>query len=152
MPDIGEPAPYEDESEAIPDDAVLLRRVAPEFIDMDDLDEEGRPRLSSAAFQDYQESRARELGYPGPAMSVHLASVLDESGKSAESVLVGQRPGFGLVRFTAGDVRAHSMGVQRRPTEDDPAHAVVFATNRPKRSASQQKRVRDAAEWIVIPR
>lgn len=111
MPGHTEAAPYEDEPDDIPDSAVLFRRVAPPLVDWDQPDEEGRPRLHSGAFQDYTDERARELGYPGPSMSVHLASVLAEFGRAPQDLLAEYGPAYGLVRFTAGDLRAHSMGV-----------------------------------------
>ncbi len=143
----GDFEPYEDEPEAIPDDAVLYRRVHPNYVDVD---EDGTLKVQSGAFQDASAEWAHEHGYPGPAMSVHLRSVLKSEGKHPSSVLEGLL-GFGLVRLRAGDLRDHGMGIQRRPTEDDPSHAVVFAIDRSKRSGGQQKRTRDAAEWEITP-
>lgn len=151
MSDAKEPAPYEDEPDAIPDEAVLFRRVAPDFIAWEQVDEHGVPAFRSGAFQDYPEERARELGYPGPAMSVHLADILEQLGKSPEEFLAPHGPEFGLVCFPAGTLRAHDMGVQRRATDDDPSHAVVFATTRGKRNRAQQKRTRESAQWVVPP-
>lgn len=147
MTNDGDLDPYEDEPEAIPDDAVLLRRVPPHYVEVD---ETGEVTVQSGAFQDASADWAHEHGYPGPAMSVHLLSVLMSEGRSPDSVL-GGLPSFGLVRLLAGNLRQHGMGIQQRPTEDDPSHAVVFAVGRPKRSGGQQKRTRDAAEWEIVP-
>ncbi len=143
----GDFEPYEDEPEAIPDDAVLLRRVSPAYIEVSD---DGTLVFRGGAFQDASEEWAWEHGYPAPAMSVHLLSVLESEGKDPSLLLEGF-PRFGLVRLRSGDLREHGMGIQRRPTEDDPSHAVVFAIGRPKRSGGQQKRTRDAAAWEITP-
>lgn len=141
--------PYSDEQDSIDDDAILYRRIHPDHILWDQAGQERAPPISKSAFGDYPEDRALALGCPGPAMSVHLASVLRTQGREPGDLL--QSPSYGLVRLTAGDVRSYEQGVQYWPTDEDESHAVVFSKNGRKRTKSQEKKVRDSAEWVIVP-
>lgn len=127
---------------------MVYRRVHPNWINW----ATDPPEIASGAFQDTTPERAEELGYPGPGMSVHRAAVLAELGMVPRDLLAGHEE-FGLVGIRVGDLRANEMGVDPRPEEADPTHAVVFPVEdgRVKRSRGMQKRTRDAAHWEIIP-
>ena len=91
----------------IGDDAELWRRVPPLHW-VPDATAAGR-RVSSAAFDD-------------PEMSVVIAAECD----GGEATLLRGHDGFGIARFTAGDVRALGWSVVRAPLDELPGHANVL--------------------------
>lgn len=149
MAEVGSVSGYRDEPDRIPDSEVLYRRIHSDYILWDRRVGGEPPPLSKSAFRDLPQERAYELGFPGRALSVHLASVVESQGREPTELLPDSS--YGLVSFTARDVRAHGQGVQYCPTGEDESHAVVFSLDSPNRSQSQEKRVRDAAQWVVVP-
>lgn len=149
MAEVSSVSGYRDEPDRIPDSEVLYRRIHSDYILWDRRVAGELPPLSKSAFRDLPEQRAHELGFPGRALSVHLASVVERGGREPAELLPD--PSYGLVCFTAGDMRAHRQGVQYCPTDEDESHAVVFSLDSPNRSQSQEKRVRDVAEWVIVP-
>ena len=86
----------------IPNEAELLRRIAPwHFVPDDNL---SRLRPSSAAFDDDKD---------GP-MSVTLADELRQEGRSLDSALAGYTD-FALASITAGLARECQQGIVRDP-------------------------------------
>jgi hypothetical protein len=145
-------SPYTDEGNSISVDALLYRRIFQGFIDWDSPDPNGRPRLTSAAFQDYKLEDAQRLGLPAPAMSVGLGPILDARGLSPEKILEPFDDTYGLAVLTAGDVRSLEQGVMAKPTEEEPWHAVVFSMNEPKRSKRIRAVLAEKARWVHVPR
>jgi len=124
---------YKDDP-TIPDKAELLRRIPPWHFIPDE--NQGLVRPSSAAFADDKD---------GP-MSVTLAEELTKEGRSLDSVLVGHGD-FALASITAGLVRECEQGIVRAPTDDEPAHALVFG----KKTKSIQRKLVKGARWIIPP-
>jgi hypothetical protein len=141
----GQPRPYRDDP-SVNDDDLAYRRVVPRWIVWD---EDGF-HFQSGAFQDTGAARAAELGCPGPGMSVHLASVVEQLRLTPHDLL--QTPGEGLVSMRVGDLRSAGMGVDLWPLPSEPAHAVVFNRTGPKRTSGQQKKSSRAATWVIQPR
>lgn len=115
---------------AIGDDDDLWRRIAPDWVVLDENEDQergGRVRPSSAAFRD------RSL------------SVLLAREDTHERALAGwQERGFSLAAITAGLARQHRQSVCREPTKDDPAHAVVEG----KKKGRVDEKLAIAAKWV----
>lgn len=79
-------------------------------------------------------------------MSVLLASIVRETGRSATDVLRAH-DGYSLVEMTAGLAREKNQGVARTPLDDEPAHAEVFG----KKTESVKKAFARSATWVVPP-
>jgi hypothetical protein len=142
-------SPLQDDKQTVPDDAVIFRRVGPDFWDWpDDRDE---PVISKGAFQDYTAEAAADKGYPAPCMSVYLARVVEESGREPKDLLSDFGSEYGLVSLTAGQLREVGQGIQYSREEDEKAHAVVFCVAKAKRSKGERKRLADMARWVVKP-
>jgi hypothetical protein len=152
-------SPYEDNTEAIPDGGIVYRRVTPDNIDWShttdgstrDKGADLPPRLKSGACQDYGEVKAAELGYPGPAMSVASAAKLEESGLGPEQLVAGYGASYGVVAFTAADLRVEQQGIMLWPTEKEPWHSIVFSMVQKKKSGGVQSRLAAVAAWVIVP-
>lgn len=129
------PSNLSEDDPTIANTANLWRRIPPEWIVWDE--NSGRLRPTSKAFQDHPD---------GTPMSVLLADVVTDSGRTAEDVLVGHS-GYSLVCFCAGFARQCGQGVARDPNSDEPAHAVVFG----KKTGSVRSRLAKAASWVIYP-
>jgi hypothetical protein len=112
---------------SVADDAVLWRRLPPWA-----LDRNGEPDSSNFVDKKHGE------------LSVSLAALT-----TLDAALAGHE-GFGVVSFTAADVRG--LGdppgryvVRRAPLEGDEAHTVVC----PRLSRGDAKRLRDRVAWVV---
>ena len=128
------------ESESITDDPSigdeneLWRRIPHWWIVPDE--NRGSFRPASAAFDDDRD---------GP-MSVFLASVMAEIGRTPEHVLIGH-DGYGLCGVAALIVRREGQIIVRHPTEVEPAHAEVVGY----KSGGVRKRISREARWIIQP-
>ena len=121
---------FEDDP-TISGDERLLRRIHPSHVNWDD---SGDPNISSAAFKD-------------PELSVNLSSVMLETGRVPGDAIRGYA-GFGLAAITAADARSQQQAVARDPLPEEPAHGVVYG---PKKRGGVSTKLRDAAQWVVIP-
>lgn len=121
--------PYEDDP-TIVDEAALWRRIPPWHIYFDE--NLGRRRPSSAAFDDD----------PDGPMSVVIAA----ESRGPDSVLAGH-DGYGLASLTAGFARGVGQGVARDPTEEEPAHALVFG----RKTRRVRNKLVSASAWVVLP-
>lgn len=126
--------PYVDDV-AIPDSAVLWRRIPPAWVVPDE--NHGGRRVTSAAFDDSRD---------GSPLSVLLAYVVFETDRGPENVLCGFA-GYGLASITAGDARRCDQGVMATPLPDEPAHASVFG----RKTKAIRKRLADGARWVIAP-
>ena len=79
-------------------------------------------------------------------MSVLLAEDLIASGRSPESLLA-EYQGFGLVSFTAEQVRKHEQGVVHDPVSGEPAHALVTGN----KNKTVKKMLARNSQWVVLP-
>jgi len=151
MPDPTTVESFDDQSDAIPDDVLLYRRIPPVGIDWTKRNMAGEPRLSGGGFQDYSAAKAADYGLPGPAMSVGLQSVLVQYGKEPGVMLDGFPDTYGLAGVRAGEVRALNQGVMANPTEKEPWHAVVYSKDGKRRSPSVQTKIAQVARWVLLP-
>lgn len=116
----------------IADDALLWRRIRPDWIVVDE--NTGRYRPSSQSFHD---SRG---GHP---MSVYLA----ETAQRPEVVLAGHG-GYGLAGFTAGLAGQMAQAVVRDPTPTELSHALVAG----RKAGAVSRRFALESVWVVEPR
>ena len=121
---------YENDA-SIGDAERLFRRLPPTWVLWD---EDGSPRISSAAFKDEE-------------LSINLESVMASAGRSPSDA-VRDYAGYGLAAFTAGEARALNQKVARDPNTEEPAHGVVFG---PKKRGGVAQRLRDASYLVVVP-
>jgi len=118
------------------DGAALWRRIPPwHFVTDQNL---GVVRPSSAAFENDPDDSP---------MSVFLAEIIEEAGRTADDTLVGHA-GFALSAFTAGLARHLKQGVAPDPEPNEPAHAVVFGA-KPKKSVCRV--LAKKSEWVIPP-
>ena len=110
---------------------VLWRRIHPRWVKPDE--KIGGVRLTSEAFQNSSD---------GSPMSVVLAK---EHG-NPEAVLEGHE-GYSLASITACLARENCQGIARDPTQENPAHALVFG----KKTEATSKKLARGAEWVVPP-
>lgn len=87
---------------AVPDDAHLLRRIHPDWVEVV---ERGGRRVTRAAFQDQRAPDGTE------AMSVYVEEHLLQLGLSATSVLDGHQ-GYGLISLPASVVRQLGLRIE----------------------------------------
>lgn len=116
---------------SITDAERLLRRIVRSWVLWD---EDGTPRISSAAFK-------------GDELSVNLESVMAQDGRTPEDAIRGYS-GHGLAAFTAAQARALNQAVARDPLPEEPAHGIVYG---PKKRGGVAQRLRDAARWVQAP-
>lgn len=96
------------------------------------MESDGRVRPTSANFEDHPD---------GSPMSVVIAA------ESTVEIALEGHEGYGLVEFTAGDVRARGQGISR--VEDGvPGHAEVFG---PKPAASVRRPLAKLCQWVREP-
>ena len=147
MTELVDPGEAYDDDLTIPDTEILYRRASPGSFEWhgDEL-----RRVTSFAFQDQSKDKTRAAGYPAVAMSVHLATTLENHRISPATLLEGY-DGYGLVSLTAGLARANNQGVQRDPLSDDPSHALVFALENVKKNSKQKNQLAMGAEIVIEP-
>src|SRR5947207_10930714 len=122
----GGPTAFVDDT-SIPGAALLYRRIPQQWVDWNTVDTEGRPRIKRGAFQDYSPAMAHQQGYPGPCMSVCLASVLEQDGRASSSLLEGWGEAYGIASIEVSVLRDTDQGVMPWATAQEPCHAVVFS-------------------------
>jgi hypothetical protein len=137
--------PYQDDPAGVPPGSMLIRLVSPHFVDWAD----GSPTLTTQAVQFYDQVRAEKAGCPAPALSVIVERLVSD-----RHALVARYAAFGLAALSVDVVRTSECGVQLWPTDDEPAHAVVFRKDGGATlSGSARKTWRDALNdgWIAHP-
>ena len=110
---------------SIPDDLRLLRRVHPQWIC------DFRP--DSSNFKNKKD---------GEGLSV-TAWLSDEDLQAT----IAEEPTFGVVRTTAGELRAIGLKIVRAPLDDNPNHCECFG----KPSKNAPRLVAKAAKWVRPP-
>jgi hypothetical protein len=148
----------EDDPEAVPDTAMLYRRVAWDKIggrSRCPLGEVGR--LNANCFTDWPPDAAAEAGFLRPCMSVGVSTVLERLGYSPEKMLEDY-PDYGLACVTAGVLRSLTkadgitpcpQGIMLAPTEKEPWHGVVFDLTSERRSGAAKSAIVAAAKWVI---
>jgi hypothetical protein len=122
--------------QTIADDDILLRRIHPLQVVMDE--NTGRARPSSGAFKD-------------PSMSVDSEQLLTAASLD-HSFCLRNDPNHSLVSFRAEVARGLGMDVNHTPivsniaVEANPAHVDVVG----KKSPGKANRLRDASTWVVL--
>ncbi|GAB4135358.1 MAG: hypothetical protein Tsb009_01510 [Planctomycetaceae bacterium] len=120
---------------SIPDEAILWRRIPPNWVVFDQKTNQLRP--SSQSFDNHRD---------GSGMSVVLANEVIANGRSEENVLEGHE-GFGLVAINAGLARKLNQKIVRDPLPDEPAHMEICGD----KTKGVKKAFARAAVWIVKP-
>jgi len=143
-------SPYADDL-TYNDDCILFRRIRPDWVRWNQTGPNGQwPRITSQAFQDYNEPMAERMGCPAPAMSVALAHVLEASGHLPEALLVGF-PGYGLASITVKDARDAGQGVTLWATSEEPWHGLVFGLVVQIKSPGTRSILAATAVWLILP-
>jgi hypothetical protein len=132
----------------IPDDAVLYRMLRTGNVKWAG---SAPQRVGTNAFQDQREDTLAALGVPATAVSISLESELVEAELSIEDVVRKWGPEYGAAAIEAGAARAVGQGVTRWPTDDHPAHGMIFVLVGPKKTNSQSKQLAKAARLVVVP-
>lgn len=142
--------PYQDTPDTIPDHARLIQRIHAKCCDWKTIDSDGNPRINTGAVQFSNPTASREAGYPGPSMSViveHLADPIDDLKRRYSK--------DGLAYLNAELVRAQGgLGIQLMPTDQEPAHAVVFRTDGRNRLSKGIRHIfaeHLSQNWIIPP-
>jgi len=144
-------SPYVDDSEGIPDDAILYRRIRlPDWVDWSVRNDANQPRIKGWAFQDWTPKMAEKQGLPGPAMSVGLKSILNAHGHDASRMIEG-RTGYAVAGLTAAAARQVEQGMTGRPTDQEPWHALVFCLHRKAKNGAMEEALAEAAFWVIAP-
>lgn len=134
----------------------LLRQVNPKrqasAVDWSTLDGNGHPRIRGGAFQRASMKAAARYGYPERTLSLFVeAAVVQEYG-SVEGWAATQRPGWGVARITAAQVRtAGEYLLERDDLDGLIGHTVAWAGGSGARADSAQKTLADQATWVVPP-
>jgi hypothetical protein len=112
----------------IPDEERLFRRInLTHIVEKDD----GRSRVSSAAFRDLE-------------LSVNLEGVMQAAGREPRDSLRAY-PNDLLMSITAGVCRRNGQIVGPDPTPEEPAHGYAFG----RKSRSIKRSLSEASGWIV---
>lgn len=124
---------------AILDDAILWRRINPEWWVLDVAT--GQYRLSSAAFQNLRDENKKDTN----AMSVGVAAEI----QGGTATFLQGHDGYGIAAFTAGHTRHECKQiVSRAPEAGQPWHAHVIG----KKTGSVQKCLRSGSKVVVEPK
>jgi hypothetical protein len=142
---------FVDDANVVGDEERVLRVVNPIWVDWNSQNEQGRPRLTSQAFQDFPEERCIELGVPARSLSVGLEPVLAAHGYSYAKMLDPWGESYGLVAITGGSVRGCKQGIRPWATEREPWHGLIFTLLGNKRAVGKQKCLGREAEWLIVP-
>lgn len=141
---------------AIAGEVRMLRQINPKrtaaSVDWSELDEAGRPRLRAGAFQRASPSFAQRYGYPVRTLSLYVEdAVLGQYG-TVEAWAAEVRRGWGVVRVTAGLLRAEGdFLIQRDDLNGWVGHSVAWAGGSSNRADAAQKPLADRAVWLVPP-
>lgn len=113
------------DADDIPDNACLLRRVPPQWVNG------ARPDTSNFC--------NKEVGF---GLSVTLWA-----GDSDLEDVLRDHEYCGLVTIVAADARALGLIISRAPLDGNPNHCELFPTA----TKGRQNLLRNAAEWVVYP-
>jgi hypothetical protein len=123
------------DDKTIVDDAILWRNIPPWHVILDKNAQTLRP--SKAAFDDHPN---------GSPMSVTLAELVLESGRGPQDVINGLE-GFKLSSFPVSLARSLGQGMERKPLEQEPAHAEVFGP----KPESVRRKLAKGSQWVIGP-
>jgi hypothetical protein len=108
------------------------------------------PRITSQAFQDYNEEMAKRSGCPAPGLSVCIASLLEEQANPPE-FLLEQFKGYGLASILGKQVRSLDQGIVHWPTDNEPWHAMIFSMVARIKSQGMRSGLAERAAWVIRP-
>lgn len=134
----------------------LLRQVNPKrsapCVDWTQVDSAGFPRLRAGAFQRASTQMAEQFGYPERTLSVYIEDVvIEEFGSVADWAAVA-RPGWGVVRISAGTLRQEGgFLLERDDLNGWMGHTVAWAGNSSAKADSAQQPLATSAEWLIAP-
>ena len=143
--------PYVSQNDLSPD-LIIYRVVHPKFVDWTKLDDIGLPLMTSQVFQENRPERARELGYPEPAVSIAFAHVLERDAQHIDVLLEDFDDSWGIAQLTVGSVRevVPEVGV-RHDAIHRPWHGILFSVTR-SQLKGEKGALRDRARLIRAPR
>jgi hypothetical protein len=131
---VPEPEPRElRDDPTLAGDVSMLRQINPKraatCVDWSQLDDDGVPRLRGGAFQRASLGFAQQYGYPVRTLSLYVeAAVIDEYGTVAAWAEAVGRPGWGVVRLSAGVLRSEGdFLIERDDLNGWIGHAVAWA-------------------------
>lgn len=129
----------------------LLRRISPAWVDFEDPDGAGKPRIRGPAFQRHTIKVAQQYGYSDRCMSLGLEEGVLQAGGLDK--MLANWSGYGLARVTAADLRETSFGLQRAPEPDlgEPWHVVAFALGSSNAAKKAQGVLAARAELLIPP-
>lgn len=134
----------------------LLRQVNPKrqasAVDWSTLDDDGHPRIRGGAFQRASMTAAARYGYPERTLSLFLEDAVVLEYGSVEAWGATVRPGWGVVRVRAGQIRtAGEYLLERDDLDGLIGHTVAWAGGSGPKADSAQKALADHAIWVVPP-
>jgi hypothetical protein len=129
-----------EDDRSISDETDLFRRIHPQ-LDIQWDANESCWAVKSRAFQNTGGSTCGK-------MSVALADTAAADGRDPDDVLRrAGTPDWFLVALTAGDARAECQGVERAPTDQEPAHGNVVG----RKTKGRKRALARAARWVIEP-
>lgn len=126
---------YQDDK-VIQDGAVLWRRIPPDQWKYDE--NLGRTRPTTGSFSDSSD---------GTPLSVDLADVVHQLGKTHLTHTLAAYPDHLLATFTAGTARKYAQGIHPQEHDGNLAHAFVFG----RKTDSVKKSLARDSTWIIAP-
>ena len=115
---------------------------------------DGRPeRIRSNAFHDVTSpEQLAKKDYPAPAASVIVESFLDRHGMTLEDVLRQEWDStYGVASVPVDAVCDAAQGIHLDPTENNPAHALLFTLQGSHRSKGKAKALARKATIVIRP-
>lgn len=143
-----DPSSVYDDDPTIGDDELLYRMVTRANTNYEN---DVAVRGATNAFQDISPDRLDQVGTPAVAVSVFLESELSASGLSSVDLVERWGKEYGVVSVTACDARQQDQGIVRWPTDDQPAHAMIFCLYGSKKTGGQSKRLAKASTVVIAP-
>jgi hypothetical protein len=137
-------------------DVALLRQVNPKrsapCVDWSEIDALGRPRLRAGTFQRASLEFSQRFRYPVRTLSVFLEEAVLGEFPTVDEWAAAVRPGWGVVRISAGLVRsAGDFLIQRDDLNGWVGHSVAWAVGSNEKAEAAQKLLATDAEWVVAP-
>ena len=137
-------------------DIPLLRQVNPKraapCVDWDSISSGGFPKLRAGAFQRASKQMAERYGYPERTLSVFVEDAVLAEYETVAAWAQSARPGWGVVRITAGALRQEGgYLLERDDLNEWVGHTVAWPGVSGRKADSAQHVLAVQAEWVVAP-